>query len=29
MSSETINSVKYDVLRLINFVWNEKVPSFE
>ncbi len=29
MGSNTINSVKWSVLRLINFVWNEKVTSFE
>ena len=29
MGSITINSVKWSALRLINFVWNEKVPKFE
>ena len=29
MDSKAINSVKWSALRLINFVWNEKVTSFE
>ena len=29
MSLKTVKSVKSVVLQLINFDWNEKVPSFE
>ncbi len=29
MGSNTINSVKWSALRLINFVWSEKVTKFE